>query len=150
MADHVNPIDEYIGGRIRMRRIVLDLTQTQIADALGVTFQQVQKYEKGKTRVSAGRLLCLCRLLRVRVGFFFDGAPQALGLPNFAERGEESGPVSLDCLSDFLASPCGMDLAKAFTRISDARLRQAIVALVQQLASPPAEAQTEMEPFDRG
>jgi transcriptional regulator with XRE-family HTH domain len=95
MAEHVNPVDRQIGTRVRMRRIMLDLTPTQIAEAL-VTFQQVQKYEKGETRISAGRLQRLCALLHVPVGFFFEGAPQALGFPGATEP--EAGIP--DCVSE--------------------------------------------------
>jgi transcriptional regulator with XRE-family HTH domain len=73
MVDEINAVDKHIGARLRTRRIMLDLTQLQIAEALGVTFQQVQKYEKGEGRIGAGRLQRLCHRLRVPVSFFFEG-----------------------------------------------------------------------------
>jgi tripartite-type tricarboxylate transporter receptor subunit TctC/transcriptional regulator with XRE-family HTH domain len=108
MAEHVNPVGRQIGTRVRMRRIMLDLTRTQVAEALCVTFRQVQKYEKGETRISAGRLKRFCALLHVPVGFFFEGAPQALGFPGAAES--EAGIP--DCVSEFLAVLSGMNLAE--------------------------------------
>jgi len=135
MVDKINAVDKHIGARLRMRRIMLDLSLSQIAEALGVTFQQVQKYEKGECRISATRLQRLCQLLRVPVGFFFEGAPQALGLPGPAEPDTEIPGY----VSDFLATSAGMALAEAFLRIPDARLRGAIVALVRQIASPSGE-----------
>jgi transcriptional regulator with XRE-family HTH domain len=67
-----NPIDKHVGSRLRMRRLMLDMSQTDIADALGLTFQQVQKYEKGSNRISASRLQQLSQILQVPVPFFFE------------------------------------------------------------------------------
>jgi transcriptional regulator with XRE-family HTH domain len=106
-----------------MRRLMLDLSQTEIGDALGLTFQQVQKYERGTNRISASRLQQLCKILQVPITFFFEGAPRAPGLPKLAEA-EAPGYVS-----DFLATAEGLALVKAFTRIHGAKLRRAIVAL---------------------
>jgi transcriptional regulator with XRE-family HTH domain len=116
-----------------MRRLMLNMSQTEIGDALGLTFQQVQKYEKGTNRISASRLQQLCRILQVPVAFFFEGAPRALGLPKPTEADAESPAY----VSDFLATSDGVALVKAFTRIHDAKLRRAVVALIQQVASEP-------------
>jgi transcriptional regulator with XRE-family HTH domain len=70
-----NPTDKHVGSRLRMRRLMLDISQTQLGDALGITFQQVQKYEKGRNRISASRLQHLSQILQVPVPFFFEGAP---------------------------------------------------------------------------
>ena len=75
----VNPIDKHVGSRVRMRRLMLDMSQTDVADALGLTFQQVQKYEKGTNRISASRLQHISQILQVPVPFFFEGAPAASG-----------------------------------------------------------------------
>jgi transcriptional regulator with XRE-family HTH domain len=133
MVTRVNPIDKHVGGRLRMRRLMLDMSQTAIGDALGLTFQQVQKYEKGANRISASRLQQLCQILQVPVAFFFEGAPRALGLPEPPEADAESPAY----VSDFLATSDGVALVKAFTRIRDAKVRRAIVALVQQVVSDP-------------
>jgi len=73
----LNPIDKHVGSRVRMRRLMLDMSQTDVADALGLTFQQVQKYEKGANRIGASRLQHLSQILQVPVPFFFEGAPAA-------------------------------------------------------------------------
>jgi transcriptional regulator with XRE-family HTH domain len=114
---------------------MLDLTQMQLADGLGLTFQQVQKYEKGTNRISASRLHRLSHILRVPVPFFFEGAPRELHLPKLAEGGET---IASD-LAAFLATSDGVTLVKAYTRIEDRKVRRAIVALVEQIIAGPAE-----------
>jgi transcriptional regulator with XRE-family HTH domain len=120
-----------------MRRIMLNQSQTEIGDALGLTFQQVRKYETGANRISASRLQQLCRLLDVPVAFFFEGAPRAPGLPEPSEAAAEVPAY----VSDFLATSDGVALVRAFTRIRDAKVRRAIVALVQQVVSEPDAAE---------
>ena len=132
----VNPIDTHVGARLRMRRLMLDMSQSDIADALGLTFQQVQKYEKGTNRISASRLHDICQILRVPVEFFFEGAPRALGLP---DQPDAEVP-SLSYVNDFLATADGVALLKAFTRIHDKKVRRAIVALLEQVVSEPDAA----------
>ena len=83
----LNPIDKHVGSRVRMRRLMLDMSQTNLADALGLTFQQVQKYEKGTNRIGASRLQQISQILQVPVPFFFEGAPAASGLPQAAPDG---------------------------------------------------------------
>jgi transcriptional regulator with XRE-family HTH domain len=112
---------------------MLNMSRTEIGDALGLTFQQVQKYEKGTNRISASRLQHLCKILQVPVAFFFEGVPLARGLPEPTEAAAESPAY----VSDFLATSDGVALVKAYTCIRDTKLRRAIVALVQQLASEP-------------
>jgi transcriptional regulator with XRE-family HTH domain len=123
-----NPIDKHVGSRVRMRRMMLDMSQTTLGDALGITFQQVQKYEKGTNRISASRLQQVCHVLQVPVTFFFDGAPQTAGMPNSSER-----QPSPNRLTDFMATREGLSLAKAFMRISDVQLRRRIVNLVEEI-----------------
>jgi transcriptional regulator with XRE-family HTH domain len=133
MVTHVNPIDKHVGGRVRMRRLMLNMSQAETAAALGLTFQQVQKYEKGANRISASRLQQLGRILQVPAAFFFEGAPRARGLPESTEAAAEVPAY----VSDFLATSDGVALVRAFTRIRDAKVRRAIVALVQQVVSEP-------------
>jgi transcriptional regulator with XRE-family HTH domain len=135
-GSRVKPTDKHVGSRVRMRRLMLNKSQTEIADGLGLTFQQVQKYENGSSRISASRLQQLCRILEVPVAFFFEGAPSAHGLPELSEAGAEQP----DYVSDFLATPDGVALVKAFTRIRDAKVRRAIVGLVEQIVSEPEVA----------
>ena len=131
----LNPIDKHVGGRIRMRRLMLDMSQTDVADGLGLTFQQVQKYEKGSNRVSASRLQQLSKILQVPVPFFFEGAPASIGRPAAEASADAPSP---SFISDFLASSEGLDLVRAFTCIEDAKLRRAIVRLVEQIAPDTA------------
>ena len=127
----LNPIDKHVGSRVRMRRLMLDMSQTDLGDALGLTFQQVQKYEKGANRVSASRLQHLSQILQVPVPFFFEGAPASIG---WTAAEESVGAPSPSFVSDFLATSEGLDLVRAFTCIEDAKLRRAIVRLVDEIA----------------
>ena len=127
----LNPTDKHIGGRLRMRRLMLDMSQSDIADALRVTFQQVQKYEKGTNRISASRLQHISQILQVPVPFFFEGAPAASGIPQ-AAKGTADAP-SPAYVSDFLATSDGLSLVKAFMCIEDPKLRRAIVRLVEEI-----------------
>ena len=129
----INPTDKYVGSRLRMRRLMLDMSQTNIADALGLTFQQVQKYERGSNRISASRLQHLSQILQVPVPFFFEGAPAASAGPAAQAPAEDPSYVA-----NFLATSEGLDLVKAFVSIEDPELRRAIVRLVQILAMESA------------
>ena len=123
-----NPTDKYVGSRVRMRRLMLHLCQERLADQLGLTFQQVQKYEKGTNRISASRLQQISHILEVPVPFFFEGAPQASG----GGRSKEESP-SLSYITDFLGNADGHALVKAFIKIKDAGLRRAIVRMVEAI-----------------
>jgi len=127
----LNPTDKHVGSRLRMRRLMLDMSQADLADGLGLTFQQVQKYEKGTNRVSASRLQHISQILQVPVPFFFEGAPAATGIrPSAGETAEAPSPVYV---ADFLATSDGLSLVKAFMCIKDANLRRAIVRLVEEI-----------------
>jgi transcriptional regulator with XRE-family HTH domain len=125
-----NPVDKYVGSRVRMRRIMLGMSQEKLGEALGLTFQQVQKYEKGTNRVGASRIQQIAEILQIPVSFLFEGGPS--GTVN--ADGTIEGP-SPSYVSDFLATSEGLALTRAFTRISDAKLRRSIVELVEQIAS---------------
>ena len=125
-----NPIDRHVGSRVRMRRMMLSMSQEKLGDALGLTFQQVQKYEKGANRIGASRLQQISGILQVPVSFFFEGAPVQ---PGDRPVGMEESP-SPAYVADFLATSDGLALTKAFTRIKDAKLRRRIVDLVSQIA----------------
>jgi transcriptional regulator with XRE-family HTH domain len=128
----VHPTDKHVGARLRMRRLMLNKSQETIAGALGLTFQQLQKYEKGVNRVSASRLQCLSQILSVPVSFFFEGAPGANGVPDPAEMDGEAA-----ALNDVLATTDGLALVTAYTRIRHQKVRRAIVALVEQITAEP-------------
>jgi transcriptional regulator with XRE-family HTH domain len=127
-----NPIDKHVGARVRMRRMMLSMSQEKLGDALGLTFQQVQKYEKGTNRIGASRLQQISNILQVPVSFFFDGAPHVPGTGRFEGMGEAPSPAYV---SDFLATSDGLALTKAFMRIHDSKLRRRIVDLVEQIAA---------------
>ena len=125
MANDVNlVVDKHVGRRVRMRRKMLGMSQEKLGDVLGITFQQVQKYENGKNRISASRLQHISQILQVPVPFFFEGAP----------GGSEGAPGVPSYINEFLATSDGLALAKAFTRIEDAKLRRLIVHLVGDCA----------------
>src|SRR6187401_2926835 len=108
-----NPVDKYVGSRVRMRRIMLGMSQEKLGEALGLTFQQVQKYEKGTNRVGASRLQQISEVLQVPVAFFFEGRPGETPGGGFDEA---SSPAYV---TDFLASSEGLSLTRAFMRIAD-------------------------------
>jgi transcriptional regulator with XRE-family HTH domain len=112
-----------------MRRIMLGMSQEKLGEALGLTFQQVQKYEKGTNRVGASRLQQISEILQVPVSFLFEGGPSGA-----ASAGGFSEGTSPAYVSDFLATSEGLALTRAFTRISDAKLRRSIVEMVEQIA----------------
>jgi transcriptional regulator with XRE-family HTH domain len=123
-----NPVDTHVGSRVRMRRKMLAVSQEKLGDALGLTFQQVQKYEKGTNRIGASRLQQISQILKVPVEFFFEGAPDALSM-------SKSDVRTLADMNDFVSSSEGLRLVAAFTRIENAHLRRRIVGLVQEMAS---------------
>lgn len=125
-----NPIDVHVGGRVRLRRMLLGMSQEKLGDHLGLTFQQIQKYEKGINRIGASRLFDLSQVLSVPVQFFYEelAIGQADGAGGFAERPAES------YAAEFLGSREGLELNKAFARITDPRVRRSIVDLVRAFA----------------
>jgi transcriptional regulator with XRE-family HTH domain len=126
-----NPIDKHVGSRVRMRRMMLGMSQEKLGNNLGLTFQQVQKYEKGTNRIGASRLQQISQILQVPVSFFFEGAPTNVNAPRIDGISEAPSPAYV---SDFLATSDGLALTKAFMRISDTKLRRRIVDLVEQIA----------------
>ena len=125
-----NPVDKYVGSRVRMRRIMLGMSQEKLGEALGLTFQQVQKYEKGTNRVGASRIQQISEILQVPVSFLFEGGPS--GTPGGDGFSEATSPAYV---SDFLATSEGLAMSRAFARITDAKLRRSIVELVEQIAA---------------
>jgi transcriptional regulator with XRE-family HTH domain len=125
-----NPIDRHVGSRVRLRRMLLGVSQEKLGEALGLTFQQIQKYEKGTNRISASRLQNIAKILGVQVSFFFEGAPlgEATASGGMAEG---AGP---GYVADFLSTNEGVQLNKAFIRISDPKVRRRVIDLVEALA----------------
>ncbi|TMK22635.1 MAG: helix-turn-helix transcriptional regulator [Alphaproteobacteria bacterium] len=124
-----NPVDKHVGSRVRMRRQMLAMSQEKLGAALGLTFQQVQKYEKGATRISASRLQQISHILQTPVEFFFEGAPNAS-----APHGSNKSELWMAQIDDFVSDPDGLRLIGAFLRIDNAALRRRIVMLVQEIA----------------
>jgi len=126
-----NPIDIHVGSRIRLRRTMLGMSQEKLGESLGITFQQIQKYEKGTNRVGASRLQNISTILNVPVSFFFEDAPADVsgGQPGMAEASSSNYVV------DFLSSSEGLQLNRSFVKISDAKVRRKIVDLVKALAA---------------
>ena len=122
-------IDAHVGSRVRLRRMTLNISQEQLGEALGLTFQQIQKYEKGQNRIGAGRLYKISQILSVPVEFFYEGLPVAgnsASEDKMAARNVE--------IQQFLASPDGHALSRAFLKIADSATRRRIVDLVNTIA----------------
>lgn len=124
-----SPTDKHVGGRIRMARRARDISQSALADALGISFQQIQKYEYGKSRVSAGRLQHIARILEMPVTLFFDR--DASPRPETQQAPDRPSAY----VSEFLATPEGMSFAKSFVRIKSHKFRSCIVHLVADFAA---------------
>lgn len=127
-----NPIDVHVGSRVRLRRNMLGLSQEKLGESLGITFQQVQKYEKGTNRVGASRLQAISSILSVPVSFFFEDAPGEVQT-GFAED------ESTQYVVDFMNSAEGLQLNRAFVRVTDPKVRRKIVDLVKSLAEDEDE-----------
>jgi transcriptional regulator with XRE-family HTH domain len=119
-------VDAHVGQRIRMRRMALKMSQYDLGKSCGITFQQIQKYEKGNSRVSASRLQQVSKLLKVPVSFFFDGLPS---------KGAKKKNPPEDLAQQLLTTRDGNELAKAFMSIDNKALRRSIVATVEAIAN---------------
>ena len=135
-----NPVDIHVGSRVRFRRMLMGMSQEKLGERLGLTFQQVQKYEKGVNRIGASRLFDLSHVLQVPIQFFYEEAPGTLEQmassrgEGFADRSAESYIV------EFLNTRDGLELNRAFVRIRDIKVRRAIVDLVRSLAGEEKDA----------
>ena len=118
-------VDTFVGNRVRMRRLMLGMSQTTLADAIGLTFQQVQKYEKGTNRMGASRLQQIAAFLSVPVTFFFEGSP---------DQFRSNAKTQPDFVSEFLATSDGLALIRAYIRLSSRALQHSVVALVEGIA----------------
>jgi transcriptional regulator with XRE-family HTH domain len=121
-----NPIDVQVGNRVRIRRMLIGMSQERLGDLLGLTFQQVQKYEKGVNRIGAGRLYEVARILNVPVDFFYEGLAAN---PAPANETDSMPPVM-----EFVTSGEGLQLSLAFMKIKDAKVRKRVLDLVKSLA----------------
>lgn len=131
-----SPVDTHVGTRIRLRRQILKMSQEKLGSELGVTFQQVQKYERGANRVGASRLWALSRVLEVPIGFFFEGLSGPVFEDSFSE--DDQTPI----IYDFINSSDGVELAKAVSRIRSKAVRRQILELARSLADNQDENDT--------
>jgi transcriptional regulator with XRE-family HTH domain len=134
----MNPIDAHVGARVRLRRMLIGMSQEKLGEMLGVTFQQIQKYEKGANRIGASRLYEVSRILDVPVQFFFDDLPDDGDRPiarphGFSENGGEP------FVMDFVSSSEGLSLNRAYTGIKDGKIRRGILDLVRSIAGTGEE-----------
>jgi transcriptional regulator with XRE-family HTH domain len=133
MKKSPNPVDRHVGSRVRLRRVLIGMSQEKLGEAVDLTFQQIQKYEKGTNRIGASRIQQIAKVLEVPVSYFFEGAPvddDAATVGGFAERDPGAGYVA-----DFLSTAEGIQLVRAFVRIRDVKVRKRIVDLVEAMAS---------------
>ena len=127
-----NPVDTHVGSRVRLRRMLLGMSQERLGESMGLTFQQVQKYEKGVNRIGASRLFQISKILDVPVQFFFEEAPH-IGDGSPARGMAE--PDSEAFILEFLNSREGLELNRAFVKISDPKVRKSVVDLVRALSA---------------
>ncbi len=131
-------IDVHVGSRVRLRRMFIGMSQERLGEQMRLTFQQIQKYEKGTNRIGASRLFQLAEVLNVPVGFFFEGLETPASA---AQAGGFAEPNSETYVMDFLDSREGVELNRAFVRIKDPKVRKSIVDMVRAMAE--AEQQDE-------
>jgi transcriptional regulator with XRE-family HTH domain len=129
-----NPIDGQVGNRLRLRRMMIGMSQEKLGEMLGLTFQQVQKYEKGVNRIGAGRLFEIARILGVPIQYFYESVTDQLAsAQGFADR--DSQPVL-----EFVSSGDGLQLSLAYMRIKDPKVRKRVLDLVKSLADDSTES----------
>ena len=133
-----NPVDVHVGSRVRYRRMIIGMSQEKLGERMNLTFQQIQKYEKGTNRIGASRLFQLSKILEVPVGYFFEDA-FANAAPAQAMQGLHE-PEQEGYLLDFLNSREGLDLNKAFARIQDPKVRRRVIDLVRALSDEKVDA----------
>jgi transcriptional regulator with XRE-family HTH domain len=131
-----NPIDVHVGSRVRLRRMMLSMSQEKLGESLGITFQQIQKYEKGTNRIGASRLQHIARVLSVPVSYFFEDAPGQLEGSTAAGLAETSASFVVD----FLSSTEGLQLNRAFIRVKDPKVRRRIIDLIRAMAGEEEES----------
>lgn len=129
-----NPIDVHVGGRLRLRRNMAGLSQEKLGKQLGITFQQIQKYEKGTNRMGASRLQEIAEILKTPISYFFEDVPNSGAAQGEATGSGFSEPSSSDYVVDFLSSSEGLQLNRAFIKIEDAKVRRKVIDLVKALA----------------
>ncbi len=131
-----HPIDVHVGSRVRLRRTMLGMSQDKLGEALGLTFQQIQKYEKGVNRIGASRLFEISKILNIPLQFLFDDYDADTGISyGFAENND----VDSGAMMDLLNSAEGVQLCKYFSEINDSKVRKRVLELVKSLAGIETE-----------
>jgi len=131
---HANPADPQVGSRVRLRRMMIGMSQERLGELLGLTFQQIQKYEKGVNRIGAGRLHDISRILGVSIEYFYQDVISNLARNRGFSENEPATPVM-----EFVSSGEGLQLALAFVKIKDAKVRKRVLDLVRSLAEEKPE-----------
>lgn len=131
-----NPIDAQVGNRVRLRRMLIGMSQEKLGELLGLTFQQVQKYEKGVNRIGAGRLFHVAQILGVPIDYFYEGVIEQMPNPAHGFAEDTAHPPVMD----FLSTGEGLQLTLAFMRIKDAKVRKRVLELVRSLSDGAEEA----------
>ena len=136
MAKVPNPIDIHVGNRVRIRRMMLSMSQEKVGNALGISFQQVQKYEKGTNRLGASRLQHLAQILQVPIAYFFEGAPQARARSTQTRQpADEFGAF----VTELLSKPHGLAMVMAFAKIKSRKVQDSIVQLAENIVTMQME-----------
>ena len=132
-AKRASSVDVHLGNRVRFRRMSLNFSQEKLGEEMGLTFQQIQKYEKGTNRISASRLYRMAQVLSVQIAYFYEGLAESTngGQHGFAERETDS------YMTEFLSSREGIELNRAFLKITDPRVRRKFIDLVRSMANEP-------------
>jgi transcriptional regulator with XRE-family HTH domain len=125
-----NPIDIHVGSRMRLRRLMLGLSLEKLAESLGVTFQQVMKYEKGENRIGASRLQHVARALNIPISFFFEDAPGAVG----SDVEDQTRQSATSHAAEIMSDPESAALVRAFIKIKNSDWRRKVIDLVRSLA----------------
>ena len=134
-----NPVDVHVGARVRLRRTLLGMSQEKLGDAIGLTFQQVQKYERGANRIGSSRLFDLSRVLDVPIAFFFDEMPGDVAASSPAQtRGMAEDPVSYEL--DPMAKRETLELVRAYYKITDPHVRKRLFELTKALGAAAGKA----------
>lgn len=123
-----NPVDGQVGTRVRLRRMLVGMSQERLGELLGLTFQQVQKYEKGVNRIGAGRLYQVAQILGVSISYFYEGVIEQ------SAESMRNGDATTPPVMEFLSSGEGLQLTLAFMRIKDSKVRKRVIDLVKSLA----------------
>jgi len=129
-----NPIDAQVGNRVRLRRMLVGMSQEKLGETLGLTFQQVQKYEKGVNRIGAGRLYRIAQILEVPINYFYEDVAEK------AESSPAQGDRTAAPVMEFLARGEGLQLALAFMRIKESKVRKRVIDLIKSLADGDDES----------